>query len=342
MNIKKIFNILTEHQYNYAKSSNPQYLFFCKNTEDAFSAVILIDDINYSQTTDPLIFTSMRESLENTFLLRGCKEVNVLFVILAKNPFAYKNFADSDFIFWVADTNSGRIISYSDNDEYFSSMRDSLEACLSMPDDRHAGKRNQKYGVFQSIPLFTTIFALINICIFIYMDYFCNFLELENIYAQYSCNWKMIFEEGQYYRLFTCMFIHYGFDHLFNNMITLFAIGYLLEPVLGHIKFSIIYILSGLSASLCSAMYYSSVDDNVLSGGASGAIFGIFGAYAVCALFDMLKQKNVSFSRIALISLLMLYNGMTNENVDNAAHLGGIIFGCLIAFICCISKKNEI
>lgn len=342
MNIKKIFSVLNEHHYEFAKSSNPQYLFFCKNADEAFSAVILVDDINYSQTTDPNIFTSMRESLENTFLLRGCKEVNVLFVILAKNPFAYKDFTDNDFIFWVADTNSGRIISYSAGDEYFNNIRDSIEACLNIPENLNSGNLKKKSKVLLSLPFFTVIIALINIGIFVYMDCFCDYFELNKLYYRYSCSWQMIFQEGEYYRLFTSMFMHYDLNHLVNNMITLFAVGYFLEPSLGHVKYFLTYILSGLSGALCSALYYASKNEMLLSAGASGAIFGIFGAYAVCALFDMLKQKSVSFSRIAIVSILMLYIGMTNENIDNAAHLGGIIFGCFMAFICCICKKNEI
>ena len=93
---------------------------------------------------------------------------------------------------------------------------------------------------------------------------------------------------------------------------------------------------------MSSVFYHAHIEESVVSVGASGAIFGIFGAYAVYALFDKLKGQNVSATKIALISLLMLFSGMNSTSIDNAAHLGGIICGCLIAFICCISCKNKI
>ena len=125
-------------------------------------------------------------------------------------------------------------------------------------------------------------------------------------------------------------------------MMSLIIIGSQLEPAMGHIKYFVTYILSGIAGSITSVIYNSMQSSYVISAGASGAIFGLFGAYAVCALFDIVKHRQVSFSRIAIISLLMVYNGTIDSSVDNAAHLGGMIFGALIAFICCICRKNKI
>lgn len=342
MNFNKLYSFFADHQYVFAKNSNPQYTFFVKNSDENFSAIILVDDIKYKTSTDPLVFDSIRESIEKTFLLRGYKDVNVLFVILTKNPFAYKSFADSEFIFWISDVNSGRIISYSENDGYFDNIRNDLETCFSEPEETGNFTKRLKHSRFFALPIFTILFALVNICIFIYMDIFCDPMESTLMLAKYASEWNSILEGNEYYRLITSTFIHFNFDHLFSNMITLFAIGYHLEPAIGHIKFSIIYMLSGLSASICSVLYYSSTEAAVLSAGASGAIFGIFGAYAVYALFDSRRQRSVPFSRVVIIALLMIFNGMVGESVDNAAHLGGIIFGSIIAFICCICQKNKI
>lgn len=342
MNLKKLIGVLAENQYNFAKNSNPQYLFFCRNSDEHFSAIILVDDVRYPQTNDPLVFTSIRESLEKTFLLRGYRNVDVLFVIFTKNPFAYKKFADSEFTFWVSDLNSGRIISYSDNDSAFDFIRNDLESCLTEQEEKPSLKDKFNNFRLSTRPVFTIFFALISIMVFFYMDLFGNLSDTTYIYNHGAAEWHSVLEDNEFYRLLTSMFIHFDFGHLFNNMISLFAVGSQLEPAIGHIKYTIIYILSGLAASMTSVLYHASTDAYVISAGASGAIFGLFGAYAVCSLFDMVKHKNLSFSRIAIISILMLYNGMANESVDNAAHLGGMIFGCIIAFICCICKKNKI
>ncbi len=342
MNLKSIMSLLAANKFGFAKNTNPQYLFFCRNNDEEFSAIILIDDIKYPPTTDPMVFSSIRDSLEKTFLLRGYKNVDVLFVIFTKNPFSYKKLADCDFSFWISDVNEGRIISYASSENVFEYLRDDFEKCIAEPEEKKSVfTRIKENGVF-SYPVFTLIFTAINVLVFLYMEIFGDMLDMSYIYNHGATEWHSVIYEHEYYRLFTGMFIHFDFMHLFNNMISLIVIGSQLEPSMGHIKFFVTYMLSGLAASLASVFYYYSQEANVISAGASGAIFGLFGAYAVYALFNMVKHRNVPFKRIAIISLLMLYNGMSNQSVDNAAHLGGMIFGCIIAFICCICRKNKI
>ena len=85
-------------------------------------------------------------------------------------------------------------------------------------------------------------------------------------------------EDGEYFRLFTCMFLHFGFEHLMNNMITLAVIGWNLELEIGKFRFLLIYILSGLGGNLLSAFYDIWTAEYAVSAGASGAIFGVIGA----------------------------------------------------------------
>lgn len=342
MNLKSIMSLLAAHKFNLAKNTNPQYLFFCRNSDGDFSAIILIDDIKYPPTTDPMVFSSIRDSLEKTFLLRGFKNVDVLFVIFTNNPFSYKKLADCDFSFWISDVNAGRIISYASSGNVFEHLRDDFEKCIAEPKENKSFFATIRERGILSYPVLTMIFAAINVLVFLYMEFFGDLLDMSYIYNHGATEWHSVIKEHEYYRLFTGMFIHFDFMHLFNNMISLMVIGSQLEPSMGHIKFFVTYILSGLAASLASVFYYYSQGANVISAGASGAIFGLFGAYAVYSLFDMVKRRNAPFRRIALISLLMLYNGMYSQSVDNAAHLGGMIFGCIIAFICCICRKNKI
>ena len=342
MNLESIMLLLANQGYNLAKNNNPQYLFFCKTNSTEFSAIILIDDVKYAPTTDPNVFCSIRDSLEKTFLLRGYSSVDILFVIFSKNPFAYKSLADSDFSFWISDVNNERIISYADTISSFESIRNDFERCMWEPVKEKSFISKVKEKGILSYPVFTIIFAAINIFVFLYMSIFGNLYDMSYLYSHGATEWHSVLENHEYYRLFTAIFIHFDFMHLFNNMISLIVIGSQLEPFMGHFKFLLTYILSGLAASLTSVLYYYNQGTNVISAGASGAIFGIFGGFAVYSLFDMLGKRHAPFKRIAIISLLMLYNGMSSQSVDNAAHLGGMIFGCIFAFICCICKKNKI
>lgn len=339
---KNILTVLAEHKFNIMKNTNPQYYFFCKNTDESFSTIVLIDDIRYPKRTDTLLLSSIKSSLEKTFFLRGYKKVDVLFVIFTNNPFDYKSLADSDFAFWLSDMDNQRIISYSSDDTYFTDIRADLENALASEPDRTSlwTRVKGENGVVN--PVFAVIFALINTIVFIGFELFGDITDTIFMYSHGACEWHSVLENHEYYRLLTSMFIHFSFSHLMSNMVTLLAIGSQLEPAIGHIKFIIIYMLSGLCASLTSVLYHAHMDSAVISAGASGAVFGIFGAYAVLALFDKLKGRTVPAMRIALMSILVLTNGFTSTSVDNAAHLGGMISGCIIAFICCICHKNKI
>ena len=102
------------------------------------------------------------------------------------------------------------------------------------------------------------------------------------------------------------------------------------------------YLISGIGASVCSVLYYTSTAQPAICIGASGAIFGILGAYITLSLLGQTEQRSVSYPRLILCAALMLVGGMQLETIDNAAHLGGMVIGSIIAYIYCICKKNKI
>ena len=75
--------------------------------------------------------------------------------------------------------------------------------------------------------------------------------------AHGALNVKLILNDGEYYRLFTSMFMHAGFSHIFNNMLVLFFIGDNLERAVGHIRYFIMYIAGGLLANIAALIYYN-------------------------------------------------------------------------------------
>ena len=135
-----------------------------------------------------------------------------------------------------------------------------------------------------------------------------------------------IINRGEYYRLFTSMFMHFGFDHLANNMVMLLVIGWNLEGEIGKIKFLIIYFLSGLSGNILSALWDMQTGDYAVSAGASGAIFGIVGAI----LYVAIRNRGRS-----------LYYGFTSGGVDNFAHIGGLVSGLVLAVLLYWKRKRK-
>ena len=138
-----------------------------------------------------------------------------------------------------------------------------------------------------------------------------------------------VLEDGEYYRLFTSMFLHFGFEHLMNNMVTFVLIGWNLEIEIGGIKFLLIYFLSGLGGNILSAWYDIQTMDYSISAGASGAIFGIIGALLYVAMRNHGHIGDISGRRILVMIAISLYYGFSSSGVDNLAHVGGLVTGFL-------------
>ena len=125
-------------------------------------------------------------------------------------------------------------------------------------------------------PIITYLIIAICVVMFLITCLFNgNVIDISaSLLARLGGNLGYYTKNGEYYRLFTCMFLHAGILHLALNMYSLFIIGPRVEDFFGKGKFLLIYFLSGISGSLLSI----GLNGNVMSVGASGAIFGLFGA----------------------------------------------------------------
>ena len=142
-----------------------------------------------------------------------------------------------------------------------------------------------------------------------------------------------VIEEQQYYRVFTSMFLHFGFEHLMNNMVMLMVIGWNLEMEIGTIRFLIIYLLSGLGGNLMSACWSLKIGEYAISAGASGAIFGLIGALFYVALRNRGRIGNITGRGIIVLIVLSLYFGYASSGVDNMAHIGGLVSGFFLGVL---------
>ncbi len=138
-------------------------------------------------------------------------------------------------------------------------------------------------------------------------------------------------EAGEYYRLFTAMFLHFGFNHLIGNMIMLGVVGWNLEQEMGTVRFLILYLGSGLCGNIASALWEIHTADLVVSAGASGAIFGIMGALFYVAIRNRGRVGGISGLGMLGIILLSLYYGFVGVGINNMAHIAGILTGFILA-----------
>lgn len=138
---------------------------------------------------------------------------------------------------------------------------------------------------------------------------------------------------GEWYRLFSSMFLHFGAEHLISNMFMQYFLGDMLLRALSQWKFAVIYLLAGLGGSVPSLVMMEISGDYAVSAGASGAIYGIIGALLWVVLRNGGKFESISIRRMLLAMALYISYGFTTEGVDAWAHLGGAVAGFLAAMV---------
>ncbi|MGG6313453.1 rhomboid family intramembrane serine protease [Paenibacillus macerans] len=135
---------------------------------------------------------------------------------------------------------------------------------------------------------------------------------------------------GENWRLFTSMFLHRGFDHLFSNTFAILVFAPPLERLLGHWRYALLYLGSGLVGNLISMGVYQLSAEGHISVGASGAVYGVYGAFLYIALLQ--RHLMDESSRKTLYSLLIvgvIYSLLVPQ-INLSAHLGGLVGGFFI------------
>lgn len=148
-------------------------------------------------------------------------------------------------------------------------------------------------------------------------------LSQNSFLAYWGANFSVFTLSGDYWRLLTSMFLHVNFIHITLNMLALWSLGEILERKLGTGYFITVYMLAGLAGSLLSAITHQ--QELYLSCGASGAIMGLFGVAVVNAIKHP-GEDGLTLGRLAL-NVALIFGLGTMANVDNMAHLGGLVAG---------------
>ena len=143
----------------------------------------------------------------------------------------------------------------------------------------------------------------------------------------------LILEQGQWYRVFSSMFLHFGAPHLINNMLVLFVLGQRLEPAVGRLRFLLIYIAGGLGGNFISLFWDMRTGDYSVSAGASGAVFAVMGGMIYVIIRHRGRVADLTMKQMLIMAAFSLYFGFASEGVDNAAHAGGLLCGFLAAVI---------
>ena len=174
---------------------------------------------------------------------------------------------------------------------------------------------------------------LLNILVFLIVEFTGSSQNTMHMLDCGAAFTPMIIQGGEYYRLFTCMFLHFGIYHIANNMLVLFVLGQRLEPVVGKIKFILIYLLGGLGGNIFSFIMEMKSADYAVSAGASGAVFAVMGAMLYVVIRNHGRIQDISVRQMVIMAGFSLYFGFTSTGVDNAAHVGGMACGFILAAV---------
>ena len=185
-------------------------------------------------------------------------------------------------------------------------------------------------------PRMTHVLLLLNLFIFMVLEFNGGSTNPE-VLVQYGANYPPAVAAGEWWRLVTSMFLHIGFLHLFLNMLALYYVGAVAERIYGSIRFTVIYFIAGTGGSLASFAFSPNI-----SAGASGALFGLFGALLFFGVMYKQLFLQTMGKAVAVILILNLAVGLAVPQIDMGAHLGGLIFGFLASAMVFVPKRHHL
>ena len=176
----------------------------------------------------------------------------------------------------------------------------------------------------------TTSIIVINVIIFV-IEFFLGGSTSNNIINNLFTMYTPFVLQGQIWRVFTSIFLHFGLTHILMNMMALYSIGYFLEEYIGTKKYLLIYLLGGICGNLAVIVSDMITGSSAMGAGASGAIFAILGAILYIAKFE--PQANLDYRNVAFSVIFALAPGFIILGISLSAHIGGLIGGIIIYMI---------
>jgi len=359
---ERLENSLLQNSYRKISSNLAEITLYACFMMDSVQAVQLMDYRNAPMLSKEQ-YELVKQRAGRFFQSEGYETVHLLTIILTPDVQEAKKFVLDDSFCWIVDSSVNRLIIFENQREDFYGLRKFVEQACTLTEsggteqqERVAEEKPkqrkktpwyikpayQRTGIFAKnyAPVNFALVA-VNIAVFIYLSIIGSTKDLEFMLKYGVMYVPYVTEYHEYYRFFTCMFLHFGIQHLAGNMVVLFFLGDNVERAAGKIKYLIIYIGSGLAGSFGSFLFSYLFNQNIVSAGASGAIFGVIGALLWIVIRNRGRLEDITTFRVALLIFYALYMGIRGENIDNAAHVAGLLGGFLLAVILYEKKSNS-
>ncbi|GLY09956.1 rhomboid family intramembrane serine protease [Pseudobacillus badius] len=197
-------------------------------------------------------------------------------------------------------------------------------------------KSEEEKKVFHaSAPFFSYLFIAVQIIVFFLLELSGGSTNSATL-IYFGAKYNPLILEGEWWRFITPVFLHIGFLHLLMNTFALYFLGTAVEKIYGRFRFLFIYLFAGFAGTLASFVISPS-----LSAGASGAIFGCFGALLYFGvIYPRLFFRTMGMNIIVLIVINLVF-GFSMPGIDNAGHIGGLIGGFLAAGAVHVPAKTK-
>lgn len=315
--VKTIIEMLCQaYNYKIVEIQHKEFLISpwgaIKNTGNTENVLVFTREINALEDICFNVENEMRNSYIN-------KDIRVIPIAITDEPI--------DNSYNISPLNRcGIILDYKNNrvilrNEQYIQIAEELQSILNWRASN--SKSNRKMAV---------TYGIIAVNVFVYLLSAIlsgNLFNIDiNVLINLGAKENNLIMQGEYYRLITCMFLHGGLLHIALNMYSLYNIGPLVEQVYGKVKYLIVYFAAGITSSIFSFLF-----SNDVSIGASGAIFGLLGITLVFAVSEKEKIGKEFYKNILMVIVANLILGFSIPNIDNFAHLGGLIGGTIVGIV---------
>lgn len=186
---------------------------------------------------------------------------------------------------------------------------------------------NRRENLKQYMKLYPVIFTLLVLNIIVHIVTYIPDIGRELF--NWGAGANFLIADGEYWRLVSSIFLHADFFHLLFNCFSLYVFAPEMERILGKMRFITLYFVSGIFGNIATYIF---LDFYTVSVGASGAIFGVFGAYAALVFYT---RKTMPALRQIILPIIAISVVMTflQPNINAAAHLGGMLVGFIIGLV---------
>lgn len=367
--IEKLQQAFTKKGYGRIQTSAAEVTGFYKEVGGQGYCVCIIDDrhnfLNVTGKKDYLIRQMGLFLQEKRGVSCAC-----LGVVITNQLERTKKYAVGAEKYWLVDEYAGRLIVYEEQPAEFLDMRSCVEAVLYaeqaygstkstfQSDRKYGSKENIPYGnryyrspdvqrktkgrvqAFHLTPV-NTCLVIINVVLFLILEFMGNTESAEFIYQYGGMTIESVMEYHQYWRLLSCAFLHFGISHLCSNMLVLAFVGDNLERALGSVKYLVLYLLGGMGSSFLSCLWmFLNEEYNVVSAGASGAVFAVLGGIFYVLLKNHGHKDDLSTAKVGIFLVFSILQGFTSVTTNNSAHISGLLIGVVLAAVLYQKEKK--